>query len=118
MASVASARDFTPAEIDAAGGTLRLRVDADNESAVLVQTRVVTTTGDDTRCSGCGLGWWVAGNEMLLCDGPGCVAQWHMACCDPPLTEVHLALRALFADRDHSQKPCDHSRSPPVHLDR
>ena len=88
MASVASARDFTPAEIDAAGDTLRLRVDADNESAVLVQTRVVTTTGDDTRCSGCGLGWWVAGNEMLLCDGPGCVAQWHMACCDPPLTEV------------------------------
>ena len=106
MASVASARDFTPAEIDAAGGTLRLRVDAENESAVLVQTtRVVTTTGDDTRCSGCGLGWWVAGNEMLLCDGPGCVAQWHMACCDPPLTEVHSPFvhcsQVAITDRDH-----------------
>ena len=42
---------------------------------------------DDT-CAACGHAAWAQGNEMLLCDGPGCGTAYHLRCLRPPLKHV------------------------------
>ena len=42
---------------------------------------------DDT-CAACGHAAWAPGNEMLLCDGPGCNTAYHLGCLRPPLKRV------------------------------
>ena len=39
-------------------------------------------------CVGCGSGEDAPGNEILLCDMPGCPAAWHLACLEDPLHSV------------------------------
>ena len=42
---------------------------------------------DDT-CAACGHAAWAPGNEMLLCDGPGCNTAYHLGCLRPRLKRV------------------------------
>ena len=42
----------------------------------------------DTACCCCGSTEWWDGNEMLLCEGAGCNAGWHLLCLTPPLSSV------------------------------
>jgi len=44
--------------------------------------------GEDAICTTCGEGWWVEGNWMLLCDGPGCERAFHTKCLRPALDAV------------------------------
>ncbi|KAJ1484225.1 hypothetical protein T484DRAFT_1797762 [Baffinella frigidus] len=37
------------------------------------------------RCLGCGS---LEEHDMLLCDGTGCSAGWHLQCLNPPLKEI------------------------------
>ena len=43
---------------------------------------------DSEVCCGCALAVWAPGNEMLLCDGPGCQGAYHLSCLSPPLGAV------------------------------
>ena len=43
---------------------------------------------DSVVCCGCALAVWAPGNEMLLCDGPGCQGAYHLSCLSPPLGAV------------------------------
>jgi hypothetical protein len=40
------------------------------------------------RCETCQLVRWEPGNEMLLCDGPGCERALHLRCHVPPLDQI------------------------------
>jgi len=42
---------------------------------------------DDT-CAACWHAAWAPGNEILLCDGPGCEKAYHLGCLRPPLKRV------------------------------
>ena len=39
-------------------------------------------------CCRCAIAMWAPGNEMLLCDGPGCENAYHLFCLRPPLSTV------------------------------
>ena len=41
-----------------------------------------------TACAACGDGEDEAGNEILLCDGDGCDACYHLQCLTPPLAAI------------------------------
>ena len=43
---------------------------------------------DDEACARCMETRWRKGNEMLLCDGPGCDVAFHLGCLSPPLDKV------------------------------
>ena len=43
---------------------------------------------DSEVCCRCAIAMWAPGNEMLLCDGPGCDAAYHLFCLRPPLSTV------------------------------
>jgi len=57
-------------------------------SAMLLAVSDSAAEDADTACSCCGSTWWSDGNEMLLCEGMGCSAGWHLQCLQPPLDEV------------------------------
>lgn len=42
-----------------------------------------------------------AGNEMILCDHPGCKAGWHQQCLSPPALEADLAKEHFYCP-DHA----------------
>ena len=42
----------------------------------------------DEACARCMETGWSKGNEMLLCDGPGCDVAFHLGCLSPPLDKV------------------------------
>ena len=43
---------------------------------------------DSEVCCRCAITMWAPGNEMLLCDGPGCHGAYHLLCLRPPLGTV------------------------------
>ena len=43
---------------------------------------------DSEVCCRCAIAMWAPGNEMLLCDGPGCENAYHLFCLRPPLGTV------------------------------
>ncbi|EOD09468.1 hypothetical protein EMIHUDRAFT_197915 [Emiliania huxleyi CCMP1516] len=51
----------------------------------LPATSVVVSNAN---CAGCGDGDDVQGNEILLCDGPGCGAAYHLKCLPRPLAVI------------------------------
>ena len=60
----------------------------------------------DANCAACGGGDDEAGNEILLCDGDGCVAAYHLQCLTPPLFEIpdgDWFCTACEADREEQE---------------
>ena len=47
-----------------------------------------TLEPDSEVCCRCAIAMWAPGNEMLLCDGPGCENAYHLFCLRPPLSTV------------------------------
>ena len=43
---------------------------------------------EDDTCAACWHAAWAPGNEILLCDGPGCEKAYHLGCLRPPLKVV------------------------------
>ncbi|KAF4674582.1 hypothetical protein FOL46_004591 [Perkinsus olseni] len=43
---------------------------------------------DDVPCTHCGITYWCDGDEMLLCDGPGCTGAYHLRCTRPILASM------------------------------
>ena len=68
------------------------RRSASKQPEEVVQTEVsapeMKVEEEGEACASCGIALWAPGNEMLLCDGPGCEAAYHIGCLRPPLTSV------------------------------
>ena len=62
--------------------------DVDLSGDIAAQLDTADDPDDPVRCNVCNLASCIAGNDLLLCDWPNCDNAVHLACLNPPLTEV------------------------------
>ena len=62
--------------------------DAGSDSDAQRQLDTADDPDDPVRCNVCNFASCMPGNDLLLCDWPNCNNAVHLACLNPPLTEV------------------------------